>query len=184
MLKYYLLFPFVLSLFFVKSQIDILSVDTSKEVKLEQSRKDFLKHIPTAQTWVNDWENLFTAREEKKLNKIISSYNQLTTIQIVIVTIDSNKVSFDNFDDLTLHIAKTWGVGLKGKDNGILIGISKSHRRIRIQNGYGIEKLISDDETKQVIDAFFIPDFKNGFYFDGTKKGLIELIRLLNSKDR
>jgi len=92
------------------------------------------------------------------------------------------KTSKDKFEDLSLHIAKTWGVGKKYKDNGILIAISKGYRQIRIQNGNGIEKIITDDETKEIIDKYFIPDFKKGKYYDGTLKGLIELIKLLKSK--
>ena len=53
---------------------------------------------------------------------------------------------------------------------------------MRIQNGYGIEKMISDAETKEVIDKFFVPSFKNGEYYEGTLIGLSKLIELLNSK--
>jgi uncharacterized protein len=81
-----------------------------------------------------------------------------------------------------LYISNTWGVGVKGKDNGILIGISNGYRRMRIQNGYGIEKIISDEETKEIIDKYFIPYFKNGDYYSGTLTGLTRLIALLNSK--
>lgn len=70
----------------------------------------------------------------------------------------------------------------KHKDNGVLIAISKGYRQIRIQNGNGIEKIITDNETKEIIDNFFIPDFKKGNYYDGTLKGLVELINLLKPK--
>lgn len=98
------------------------------------------------------------------------------------MTLDTTKTSQEKFDDLSLHIAQTWSIGKKDKDNGILIAISKEHRRIRIQTGNGMQNIISDNETKEIIDNYFIPEFKKGEYYLGTKKGLIALIKLLKSK--
>lgn len=81
-----------------------------------------------------------------------------------------------------MHIAQTWKIGKAEKDNGILIGISKGYRRIRIQNGNGIEKIITDEETKKIIENYFIPEFKKGEYYKGTLNGLREIINVLKSK--
>src|SRR5690606_15073990 len=100
-----------------------------------------------------------------------------TSAEIAIVTLDSLRATSDNFDDLSLRIAQKWAIGKSGKDNGILIAISKHHRKIRIQNGNGIEKIISDDETKFIIDTYFIPEFKNENYYSGTRNGMLELMK-------
>ena len=67
-------------------------------------------------------------------------------------------------------------VGKKVENNGILIGIRKSLRKIRISNGNGIEKKITDGETKKIIDSIIIPEFKKGKYFDGTLQGMLAMI--------
>ena len=95
---------------------------------------------------------------------------------------DFEYISEEKFEDLTLHMARTWKIGKVDKDNGILIGISKGYRRIRIQNGNGIEKIITDDETKNIIEKYFIPYFRKSEYYDGTFIGLGELIKLLKNK--
>ena len=151
--------------------------------KIEIYRKTFWDSLPKPLSWTNDYENLYTDKEEDMLDSIIFDFKHKTSVQIVIVTLDTIYTSKDKFDDLTLQIANTWGVGEKIKNNGILIGISKGHRKIRIQNGYGIEKIITDLQTKEIIDNYFIPNFKKNEYFVGTYSGLIELINLLsNSK--
>ena len=151
--------------------------------KLEIYRKTFWDSLPKPLSWTNDYENLYTDKEEDMLDSIIFDFKNKTSVQIVIVTLDTIYTSKDKFDDITLHIANTWGVGEKIKNNGILIGISKGHRKIRIQNGYGIEKIITDLQTKEIIDNYFIPNFKKNEYFVGTYSGLNELINLLsNSK--
>lgn len=154
----------------------------STKTDLDTFRKTFLKNLPSPVGYVNDYENVFSESEERILDSLIAAFEAATTIEIALVTLDSSATARDNFDDLTLQIAKQWGVGKKETDNGVLIGISTGHRKMRIQNGYGIEKILSDGETKEIIDNFFLPEFKAGNLYNGAIKGLNELIRILSSR--
>jgi uncharacterized protein len=154
----------------------------STRTDLSTYRSTFLKNLPPPSGYVNDYENLFSDLEERYLDSLIAAFDSTTTIQFALVTIDSSATTRDNFDNLTLQIANRWGVGQKNANNGILIGISKGHRRIRIQNGYGIEKILSDEETKKIIEEYFIPEFKGTNFYQGTLNGLTEMIRLLKEK--
>jgi uncharacterized protein len=145
-------------------------------------RQQFWDSLPQATDWVSDYEGLYTGAEKLHLDSIISVFKQETGTEIAIVTIDSMLTARDYFDALTLHIADVWGIGEKGKDNGILIGISRGHRKIRINNGKGIEKFITDGETLEIVNTYFIPSFKKGDYYKGTFAGLTELIKLLRTK--
>lgn len=146
---------------------------------LQQYRDSFLDNLPKQNGWVNDFDELYEEEEFSTLDNLISTFEKQTRIEIVLVTLDTMCVSKDKFDDLTLYMANTWRVGKKIENNGILIGISQGYRKIRIQNGYGIEKLISDDETKMIINLYFIPYFRNGNYFQGTVNGVKGLMSLL-----
>lgn len=130
--------------------------------------------------WVTDYEKLYSKNEINILNDLINEFEKQTSVEIAIVTLDSLRATSDNFDDLSLRIAQKWAIGKSGKNNGILIAISKHYRKIRIQNGNGIEKIISDDETKFIIDTYFIPEFKNENYYSGTLNGMLELMKKLN----
>jgi len=127
--------------------------------------------------WVSDYEHIFTEEQVLMLDSMISKFEKETTNEIAIVTIDSSWTTKESFDSLTLAIARNWGIGKKGKNNGVLIGISIGLRKIRIQNGYGIEAKLSDAETKKIIDEVMVPEFKNGNYFEGTKNGLLALMQ-------
>lgn len=140
--------------------------------------------FPQATGWVNDFEDLFTEDQEENLEKLIIDLNSSANIQIGLVTLDSFYTSLDSFEQYTLDLANYWGVGEKGKDNGILIAICNGYRHIRIHNGYGIEKLISDEETKKVLDEFFIPYFRQGQYYEGTIAGLQGLTELVKTKKK
>lgn len=176
----------VLILFFafsMKAQTtDSLKLESKKSVSLESYRQVFWDNLPKPHNWTNDYENLFSKEEEIKLNQIISDFEKETTVEIAIVTIDTFKVSKEKFEDLSLHIARTWGVGKKEKSNGILIAISKGYLKIRIQNGDGIVLFLSDDETAKIIRNDIIPYFKKEDYFEGTKAGILKLIELLRKR--
>lgn len=178
-IKHFLkIFLFLISLQNINSQ------EVINDNSIEFFRKSFQDNLPKPYNWTNDYENLFSDEEETKLNKIIDDFEKETSIEIAIVTIDSFKVSKENFDMLSLHIANTWGVGKKDKSNGILIAISKGHRQIRIQNGDGIVQLFSDQETLMIIQKSIIPFFKKDEYFEGTLSGLMNIIDLLRTKQK
>ncbi|HMG66593.1 MAG TPA: TPM domain-containing protein [Chitinophagaceae bacterium] len=135
--------------------------------------------IPKLIGTVNDFEKIYSPQEIKTLDSIIVDFKKRKTIQISIVTIDTTLTKKENFDSWTLKVMNSWGVGEKNKNNGILIAISRGYRRIRIQNGYGIEKILSNGETKEIIDNDMIPSFKEAKYFEGTLNGLQALIKKL-----
>jgi len=145
--------------------------------------QDVLDKYSKPTTSVSDFENIFTDQEEAFLNSAIRIYNQRIDGQIVIITVDEKSTTLEQFDELTLQIAQKWEIGSANKNNGILVGISSGLRMIRIQNGIGIESKMTDDETKQIIDTVFIPSFKQGQYYKGTREGLQAIVNhLTNSK--
>jgi uncharacterized protein len=161
---------------------EAIKKDSLKNKSIELFRKVFWDNLPKPVSWTNDYENLYSDAEQTKLDSVITEFESETTFKIGIVTIDTLKTSKENFEKLSLHIAQTWGVGNKDKDNGILITISKGYRKIRIEHGNGIEKIITEDDTKTIIDNYFIPAFRKEQYFNGTLNGLIEIIKLLKNK--
>jgi len=146
-----------------------------------QPSNDYWTKLPTPKGWVNDFEKIFTEEQEITLDSLIAEYEKSTSIEITVITIPTSATVKDRFDELTLHIAKNWGVGKKEKNNGILIGISKGYRTIRIQNGLGIEKLLSDKQTKQIIDQIIIPNFKADNIFNGVFEGIQEIKMVLGN---
>lgn len=163
--------------------IEKQQVDSLRKTAVENFRKLYWNTFPKLpKGWVNDYEKVFSDDEERKLDSVIRQYEKETSIEIVIVTIDTTKTSRENFEALSLRIAKTWEIGKKGKDNGILIAFSKGYNMIRIQNGNGIEKILSNQETGKIIQDNFIPEFKKGNYYKGMFNGIGELMEDLKVK--
>ena len=140
----------------------------------------FNNALPTPKNYVSDYDNLFTPQQEDSLNDLINLFEKQTTNQIAIVSFDTAMVTKQNFEELTLRLGNAWGVGDKNKKNGILIGICAGYKKIRIQNGKGIEKILSDSATKNIIDSNFIPYYKKADYYSGTLNGVKAIIQKLH----
>ncbi|HYE54099.1 MAG TPA: TPM domain-containing protein [Chitinophagaceae bacterium] len=143
---------------------------------------DTVPPMPVPQGMVSDYAGIFTAEQVKALESLVLEYEKRTTNEIGVAVIDSTMADSTGFEDFTLNLASTWGVGKKGKHNGVLIVIAPHLRRIRIQNGRGIEKIFTSEETQQVIDSVFVPQFRTGGYFRGTSAGIQAIIRELDQQ--
>jgi len=128
--------------------------------------------------WVNDYARLLSADEAEALNNKLGYYEDSTSTQIFIVTLD------DHGDQpiamLAAEIGQTWGVGQKGKENGMLILIYPADRQIWIATGYGLEEFIPDGVTKRIIEKEIKPAFKNGAYFQGLDNATTVMMNLLS----
>jgi uncharacterized protein len=152
-----ILFPFIFAL------LTLLQVSAQK--------------IPPVGTgWVTDFEGIFKDNEKHILDSIISDYEKRTTNEIAIITIRDDQTTKEAFDDFVLQIHNTWGVGKKGINNGIVLGISRQLRKIRISTGYGIEGKLTNEEAKNIIDTIMLPEFGKGNMFLGTRNGLLAII--------
>lgn len=149
-------------------------IDSASQLRLY--RQNFWNNLPDPVGFTNDYEHLYNDSQLHVLDSIISTFSRKTFIQITIITYDTMLVAEDNMEALNLRIANFWGVGERYKDNGITIGICRGYRKMRIDNGDGIFKILSDAETKQIIDNKFAPSFKAGNFFEGTYIGLKALM--------
>lgn len=131
--------------------------------------------------WVNDYDSIFTVDEVKKLHKLIADFEKETTVEIAVVTLDTSMVGPEMTDlyAATFALANKWGVGKKGKNNGILIGIAKGWEQMYIQNAEGIEKVLTDEQTQQIVDTVFLPNYAQGNFYKGTNEGLQTIMQHL-----
>lgn len=148
-------------------------------LELVQHRELFSQNIPAPIGLISDFDSLFNVSQVRELRQLVSDFYHYSGIQIAMVTIDSTDVAEADFEDFTLRLANTWGIGDSILNNGIVIAICKGHRRIRIQNGLGTESILSDKETHDLIQLYFIPAFKEGNYFKGSHLGIQQMIEVI-----
>ena len=136
-------------------------------------------NFPAPTGYVSDFENVFSVQERKVLDSMLTAYEKETTVEIGVVTLHDKYSGIGNFDSLVRAIHNEWGVGKKEKNNGVLLAICIPLRKMRISTGRGIEKVLTDEEAKKIIEENMVPTFRNAKYFEGTRKGLVAVMNEL-----
>ena len=115
----------------------------------------FVKPLPVPHRAVNDFGKFLSADEKQWLEKELRVYHSRTTNAIVIITLDSltdakTKVSY-TIEQAAQMYFNTWGIGDNVKNNGVLIMVSRSPRRVRIEVGTGLEGKLTDFACQAII---------------------------------
>ena len=132
-------------------------------------------NFPKPIGYVNDFENVLSLEEVTKLENLLINYEKQTSNELVIVTISKTENEID-FDTYALDLSKNWGVGKRGKDNGLVLVISNQLGRIRICTGTGMGKILTDEICNTILEENIIPNFKNGEIYNGIESGINALI--------
>ncbi len=130
--------------------------------------------------WVNDYAGTFTKAQANSLNSKLASFEQRSSTQIFIVTLNDSKGYEPG--DLAQRIGEKWAVGQKGKDNGIVVLIDMTAHKTFIATGYGVEEYITDAVSKRIVEKEMAPAFRDGDYYGGVNKAVDTMIDLLDGK--
>ena len=132
---------------------------------------------PKVETSVYDYVGLLSSSQKSNLEQKLIRYSDTTSTQIVVAIIGSSKG--EGLNMLGAKWGQEWGIGQKDEDNGILILLAKDDRRVDINTGYGIETVITDRMSEQVINRIMVPQFKEGNYYAGLDQGTDALEQML-----
>jgi uncharacterized protein len=122
---------------------------------------------PTQVFFVNDFAGVLHDETESRIAALGKQLEEKTGAQVVLVTIKS--LDGQDIDSYANELYSRWGIGQKGKDNGVLILYAASNRMLRMEVGYGLEGAIPDIITAEIREKEIAPytkagDFDTGFY--------------------
>ncbi|MCO6176403.1 TPM domain-containing protein [Flavobacterium sp. NRK F10] len=124
---------------------------------------------------INDYDTIFTSTEIKELSDILYTYYIETTRQIVVVTVKDIE-PYSDIQKYATDLGNYWGVGMAEKGNGLIIILCKPCKKIGIASGTETQLILTNEICEEVITNKIIPEFMNGHFYEGIKKGIMELI--------
>ena len=77
------------------------------------------------------------------------------------------------------RLFRAWGLGQAGEDNGILLLVAKTDRKMRIEVGYGLEGTLTDLHSKLIIENTMVPAFRAGDFSGGISAAVDDIIMVL-----
>ncbi|BCS88962.1 TPM domain-containing protein [Pseudodesulfovibrio sediminis] len=126
--------------------------------------------VPPYTGRVNDMANMMASTTENELDIALIELEKTDSTQVAILTIPS--LEGDSLEEFSMRVAEAWKPGMKGSDNGVLLLVSKEDRKIRIEVGYGLEGVLTDVLSGQIIDDVITPQFKAGHFDRGFVDGV------------
>jgi uncharacterized protein len=153
----------------------------SSGLLFSQSDRRSLADDPTAfRQYVIDETGTLTAEEINILNQKLRTQEKETSNQIVVYMIPS--LGGESLEDISIRLAEKNLIGQEGKDNGVLLLIVKDDRELRIEVGYGLEGVLTDALSSQIIRNEITPEFKQGRYYEGITLGVDAIIRAIKGE--
>ena len=132
------------------------------------------------QSFVYGYTKLLSKNDSINLNLKLKRYSDSTSTQIVVAIIATTKGEDINY--LAANWGEKWGIGDAEKDNGVLVLLAKDDKKIAIQNGRGVEHLLTDFQSKRIIERVIIPEFRKGDFYGGLNKGADYIFKTLNGE--
>lgn len=135
---------------------------------------------PVPPRLVNDFAGMLSSQEVNALEQKLVAFNDSTSTQIAVVTV----TDLNGYDiaDYAQRLAEKWGIGQKGRDNGVLVLVKAktagSNGEVFVAQGYGLEGVIPDITAAEIIDQEIVPAFRNGDYYGGIDRATNTLMSL------
>ena len=153
---------------------------TVKETATQTSNEKS-SNFPALTGRVVDQARVLSPSIKDELETMLAAHENNTTNQVVVVTIKS--LGNSQIEEYSLELARRWGIGQKGKDNGVLLSVAPNDKQVRIEVGYGLEGILTDALSSNIINYYIIPEFKKGDIQNGIKIGTQKIIALLEGDE-
>jgi uncharacterized protein len=127
---------------------------------------------------VVDQAGLLSQAARQKLTAELAKEEQSDGNQVVVVTLKS----LDGYDirDYGYQLGRHWGIGQKGKDNGVLLIVAPNERKVSIEVGYGLEGTLTDALSDTIIRNAIVPQFRRGDMQAGILAGVKSILAVVH----
>ncbi|TAE22979.1 MAG: TPM domain-containing protein [Cytophagales bacterium] len=130
---------------------------------------------PNPPRLVNDYVGILQPGERAALEEKLRRYTDSTSTQITVVIVKTTQPY--PIGDFAFQIGRKWGVGQKGKNNGLVLAWATTDRKIYIATGYGLEGAITDAVSNRIITNVLRPAFREQRYYAGLDAATTEIIQ-------
>lgn len=123
---------------------------------------------PTNYKYINDYSNILSSSEIETIVSLGKELEDKTGAQSIVVIIDTTDGT--PIENYTIDLFRSWGIGQRTKDNGLLILVALNDRKWRVEVGRGLEGVIPDALSNIVMESLATDDFKKEDYGSGIIK--------------
>jgi uncharacterized protein len=144
----------------------------------------FLSTLPTAALDVPqltgrvvDLAHILPKPTVESLEARLAAHETQSSNQAAVLIVPS--LEGDSIEEFSHRVATTWKLGQKGTDNGVLLLVAIGERKVRIEVGYGLEGVLTDARSAQIIRNEIVPRFRAGDMPGGVAEGVSAILKTI-----
>ncbi len=143
-----------------------------------------LQPVPPLAARVSDLAGMLDASEVSALERVLLEHEQKSGNQIAVLLVSSTAP--EAIEQYSIRVTDAWKLGRKGQDDGVLLLVAKDNpqalRRLRIEAGRGVQGVLTDAQSKRVLQDVIAPHFRQNDYYGGLVAGVGAIAALLNQE--
>lgn len=125
--------------------------------------------VPRPEGYIRDITHTLSLDQEASLELSSKEIDKKSGVQLAVLIV--NDLDGDTIENATVKTFEKWGIGQKGKDNGVLFLIALKDKKMRIEVGYGLEGVLPDGKAGAILDSSVVPYFKKAQFSEGILSG-------------
>ncbi|MSN27196.1 MAG: methanol dehydrogenase [Geobacter sp.] len=130
--------------------------------------------VPQLSGRVNDLAGLLSPEARQSLTQKLAAFERETSNQVVILTVPS--LEGDDIESFAIRVVEAWKLGQAGKDNGVLLILAQTERKVRIEVGMGLQGVLPDITASRIIRDTMRPYLKSNNFDQGISVGVDAII--------
>ncbi len=135
------------------------------------------QNYPKPTDWVSDFASVIPADQQAQISAICNEVKQKTGAELAVATI--RNLNGASIKDFANDLFKQWGIGEKGKDNGVLFLLAVQDRKVWIEVGYGLEPILPDGKVGRILDQYVVPDLRNNDFGSGLLRATVAVASVI-----
>src|SRR5476649_95621 len=139
----------------------------------------FTLTLPALSGRIVDQANIIPDATRSAIEQKLADLEAKSGIQLVVATVTS--LEGQEIEPYANALFRTWKLGQKEKNNGVLLLVAPNEHRVRIEVGYGLEGTLTDALSKVIITNAIAPRFKAGDVGGGISRGVDDIITVLTT---
>jgi uncharacterized protein len=130
---------------------------------------------------VVDAAHLLDAAQTADLDAKLAALETQSGHQMVVATVPS--LEGQEIEDYGYKLGRAWGIGQKKGNDGLILLVAPTERKVRIEVGYGLEPIVTDALSSVIVQRQILPHFRDGDMAGGIVAGANALVGLLQLPD-
>jgi uncharacterized protein len=139
----------------------------------------FAANFPALTGRIVDQANIISSDTRNSIEPKLADLEAKSGIQLVVATVAS--LEGQEIEPYANELFRSWKLGEKTKNNGVLLLVAPNERRVRIEVGYGLEGTLTDALSKVIITNAITPRFKAGDFSGGISRGVDDIVTVLTT---